>query len=100
MIEEAPTNQGLYFLHYIFISNSNNFLINLLLPSGYPLHMPTIFFIFATPFCDSHLQLPFVTHVHDPHLRLTVSQLPRHATPPVMDGLCQHPSVISLVFQP
>ena len=55
---------------------------------------------FMTQVHDSLLRLQFVTPVHDPHLRLTGSRLTHRVPPPVTDGLCQHPSVISLAFQP
>ena len=71
----------------------------------------------ATPIRNSssrlHSQLPFATHVRDSCSRLTFAtpectpscdslfpRLPHRATPPLTDGLCQHPSAISLAFQP
>ena len=47
MIEERsqPTGAYIFYTTYLF---RTNFLINLLLPLGYPLHMPPEFFIFAT----------------------------------------------------
>ena len=58
---------------------------------------------------DSHSRLAFVTTlatpVRDsrsrpqPRLALFYRDL-RRATPPLTDGLCSHPSVISLAFQP
>ena len=108
MIEERfqPTGAYISYTTYLF---HTLFLINLLLPLGYPLHMPLnfLFFvtpslrlIFATPVHDSSLRLHFTTPILDPHLRLTVSKLTRHATPPLMGRLCQLPSIISLAFQP
>ena len=102
-LKKGPNQPGLifstlpiYFVHY--------FLINLSLPLGYPLHMPPIFLfsqlIFATPFHDSHSQLTLATPVRDSHSRLAVLRLPHCATPPLTDRLCQHPSIISLAFQP
>ena len=139
-IEERTQPTGAY------ISYTTYFLFNFLL-NYYSLRDPIYicprFFIFATPFRDSHSRPTFVTPFRDSHSRPTFathirdsffathvrdytsyshSQLAfattlatpdcapdrnslflhdfRHATPPLTDGLCQHPSVISLAFQP
>ena len=68
MIEDRsqPTRAYILYTTYIFCTL---FLINFLLPSGYPLNTPPNFLFFmthlrltlTTPFHDSHSQLPFVT---------------------------------------
>ena len=69
------------------------------------LHSPLTFathisrLTFATHISRLHSRLTFATHVCDSRLRL-LSRLPHCATPPLTDGLCQHPSVISLALQP
>ena len=45
-------------------------------------------------------RLQFATHICDPHLRLAVFMTTPSCDPPLTDGLCQHPSVITLAFQP
>ena len=56
MIEERsqPTGAFIFYTTYLFC-RSTLFLINLLLPSGYLLHMPQNFFIFVTPILATHL---------------------------------------------
>ena len=123
-LKEVPTSQGLYLFYTTYLFHTT-FLINFVLPSGNLLHMSTNFF-HDPPLCNSSLQLNFVTQshdslsrlhfmtplrnslsrlhfttpIHDHHSKLTVSRLPHHVTPTLMDGLCQHPGVISLAFQP
>ena len=121
-----PTRAYIFYMIYLF---HTIFLINFLLPSGSTLHTPPNFFIsrlhsqlpsathvrdstrdshsrltFATPLTtpihDSRSRLTFATHVRDPIHDLLFSRLPRCATPPLTDRLCQHPSIISLAFQP
>ena len=65
MIEESSQPTGAYIFYTTFLF-CTLFLINLLLPLGYLLHMPLNFFIFATP----SSQLLFVTQFHDSCLRL------------------------------
>ena len=63
-----PTYWGLYFLHYIFFVLFF-YLYNYSLRDP-PLHMPR-FFIFATPFRDSHSRPTFATPFRDSHSRPT-----------------------------
>ena len=73
-------------------------------PLTTPIHDSHSRLMFATPLATpirySRSRLTFATHDHDPIRVSLFSRLPRHATPQLMDGLFQHPSVISLAFQP
>ena len=64
-----PTTWGLHSLHYIFILY--NFFYYLNTPFGIPITYAPNFFIFATPFRNSHSRPHFVTHICDPHSRPT-----------------------------
>ena len=103
MLEERsqPTGAYIFYTTNLFRTNVfNYFIIPFRIPITYAPDFLFLRLIFTTPFRDSHSQLQLATHVRDPHSQLAVSQPPRHATPPLMDGLCQHPSVNSLAFQP
>ena len=123
-LKEGPNQPGPIF-STIYIFFSYNIFINSLLPSGSPLHTPLIFYFrdshlrppfathirdhvsrprFATHFHDSLSRLPLATRVRDStrnsqsrhQLRLAIFCRDfRCATPPLTDGLCKHPSVIS-----
>ena len=75
MLEERSQPTGAYIFYTTNLFHTIN-LLNLLLPSGYPLHTPPNFLfvqlIFVSPFHDSQLQLQFATHIRDPHSRLAV----------------------------
>ena len=67
MLEERSQPPGPYIFSTLPIYFVQ-FLINLILPSGYPLHTPPIYYFHdATPFRDSHSRLTFATPIREYH---------------------------------
>ena len=69
MIEDRtqPTGAYISYTTYFFVLF---FYLNNYSLRDPPLHTPPEFFIFATPFRDSHSRPHFATHIRDPILRL------------------------------
>ena len=97
MLEGWSQPTGAYIFYTIYLFHTI-FLINLLLPFLSLLHMPLNFLIFVTPLHDPilrlHSRLPFATHIHNPHLRLTV-----FATPLSCDSTTDGQTVIAVLMK-